>query len=61
MREKFWDDNIQEPLTCVEVNVLENKRVGSLKTGNRYVGSENVKHTVYTCNVIAPTKPDLFS
>ena len=61
MREKFWDDNIQEPLTCVEVNVLENKRVSSLNTGNRYVVSYNVQHTVDTCNVIAPTKPDLLS
>ena len=61
MREKFWDYNIQEPLTYVAVNILENKRVGSLNTGNRYVVSDNVQHTVDTRNVIAPTKPDLLS
>ena len=61
LREKFGNDNIEEPLTCVEVNVVENKRFGSLNTGNRYVGSENVQHTVYTRNLIERTKPDLLS
>ena len=61
MREKFWDENIQEPLIYVAVDVLEKKRVGSLNTGNRYVVSDDVQHTVDTRNVIATTKPDLFS
>ena len=60
-REKFGNDNIQEPLPCIAVNVVENKRVGSLNTGNRYVGSDNVQHTVDTRNLIERIKPDLLS
>ena len=61
LREKFGNDKIQEPLTCVEVNVVENKRVGSLITVKRYVGSDDVQHTVDMRNLIARTKPDLLS
>ena len=61
MRDKFGNDNIQEPLPCIAVNVVENKRVGSLNMGNRYVGSDNVQHTVDMHNVIEPTKSDLLS
>ena len=61
LREKFGNDNRQEPLTCRAGNVVENERVSSLNTVNRYIGSDDVQHTVDTHNVIADTKTDLLS
>ena len=42
LREKFGNDNRQEPLTCRAGNVVENERVSSLNTVNRYIGSDDV-------------------
>ena len=61
MRDKFGNNNRQEPLTCRAGNVVENERVSSLNTRNRYIGSDNVQHIVDTRNVIARTKPDFLS
>ena len=61
MTEKFGNDNRQEPLTYRAGNVVENERVSSLNTVNRYIGSDDVQHTVDTHNVIAGTKTDLLS
>ena len=47
----------ESPQECV----AENEKVGSLNTGNRDVGSDNVRHTVDTRYVIARTKPHLLS
>ena len=40
--------------------VGENK-VGSLNTGNRDVGSDNINQAVETRNIISRVKPDLLS
>ena len=45
----------------VQECVVENKKVGSLNSGTRDVGSDNVHHTVYARNIILCVKPDLLS
>ena len=41
--------------------VVVNNKFGSLNTGNRDVGSDNVNNTVYTLKIILRVKPDLLS
>ena len=41
----------KSPQQCV----VENKKAGSLNAGNRDLGSDDVRHTVYTCGIIACT------
>ena len=40
---------------------MENDKVGSLNTGNRDVGSDNMQQTLNTRDIIVRTKPDLLS
>ena len=50
---------ITDRIKYKEVSVGENK-VGSLNTGNRDVGSDDIKQAVDTREIIARVKPDLF-
>ena len=40
---------------------MENKKVGSLNTVNRDIGSDEINNTVDMCNIISRVKPDLLS
>ena len=42
-------------------NVVGNDKVGSLNTGNRDVGSDDVNNAIDTREIISRVKPDLLS
>ena len=41
--------------------VAGDNKVGSLNTGNRDIGSDDVNKAVDTCEIISRVKPDLLS
>ena len=61
MEEETGSTNCVKSFESAQEFVVENEKVGSLSTVNRDVGSDNVRHTVDTRNIISGMKPDLLS
>ena len=61
MEAKTEDADRAIEVESVQERVVGNDKVGSLNTGNRELGSDNVNNAVDTRDIISRVKPDLLS
>ena len=61
IKEKTGSTDRAKSVKSAQECVVKNEKCGSLNTGNRDVGSDNILHTVDTRDIIYRVKPDLLS